>query len=237
MTLASSAMPKGLLVDLDDTLYDYVPAHHAGLDAVLPLISASMVIAPEEIKRALDAAKADVKARLGATGSSHSRLLYFAELVHRVGRVDRLGDVRTWERAYWNGFLSRATLREGARELFASFRARGGKIAIVTDLTLEVQLWKLERFDLLSCIDALCASEEVREDKPHAALFELAIARLSLPRSACVMVGDSKKKDGAGAHALGIPFYLVASSERPSDGGDSLVAIAKKLEEGSEGTS
>jgi putative hydrolase of the HAD superfamily len=204
---------KGLLVDLDDTLYDYLPAHEAGLAAVLPRI---------KTKDAWEAARVVVKGRLGTTGASHSRLLYFAELVP-------LAEVRALERTYWNAYLDAARLRPGAIELLQGFRARGGKVALVTDQLLEIQLWKCERLGLFPHIDALCASEEVKGDKPAPEIFRLALERLGLPASACVMIGDHPSKDG-GARELGIQYLHVVSSEFPERGGRTLVEIARELE-------
>jgi putative hydrolase of the HAD superfamily len=220
---------RGLLADLDDTVYDYLPAHRAGLAAVLPKVARTLGASEADAEHAWNHGRDTVKGRLGATASSHSRLLYLAELVHAAGNASALADVRAWDRAYWTAFLDAARLRPFALALFSGFRKAGGKVAIVTDLMLEVQLWKLERFELFPHVDVLVASEEVPRDKPAPEIFQLALARLALPASACVMIGDHAKKDGEGARALGIAFHQVVSSERPEDGGKTLAEIAEIL--------
>jgi len=220
---------RGLLADLDDTVYDYLPAHRAGMAAAVPAIAHALGLTPAAAEKAWNGGRDTVKGRLGATASSHSRLLYLAELAHAAGRADALAAVRGWDRAYWTAFLDAARLRPFAIELFAGFRASGGKVAIVTDLMLDVQLWKLEKFGLFPHIDALVASEEVPRDKPAPEIFQLALARLGLRADECVMIGDHAKKDGQGALALGIPFHQVVSSERPDDGGKTLAEIAAIL--------
>jgi HAD superfamily hydrolase (TIGR01549 family) len=200
---------RGLLLDLDDTLYSYPPVELHARGALLEALALALGCAVAEASQRYDAARKAVKARLGERAAAHSRLLYLAELVQAAGRIDLLGQVRGWERLFWERFLDKAELRPGAQQLLESWRARGGKVAIVTDLTLEVQLWKLERFGLLPLIDALAASEEVPLDKPAPELFELAISRLGLSRERCVVVGDSPAKDGLGARRLGMPFHLV----------------------------
>jgi len=224
----SAAPLRGLLLDLDDTLYDYAPAEAHARGVVLEAVAATLGLPRGEVERLWDGAKKKVKGRLGARGSAHSRLLYLTEIVHAASRVDALGHVRAWERTFWGEFLQQATLRPGARALLEGFRARGGKVAIVTDLTLEVQLWKLEAFGLFGLIDALAVSEEVAHEKPAADLFLLAIERLGVSREACVVVGDNPEKDGEGARALGLPYFQALSSERP--GGEGLEAIARALE-------
>jgi HAD superfamily hydrolase (TIGR01549 family) len=149
--------------------------------------------------------------------------------VHAAGRASALAEVRGWDRRYWTAFLAAARLRPFALELLRGFRAAGGKVAIVTDLMLDVQLWKLERFGLFPHVDVLVASEEVPRDKPAPEIFRLALGRLGLPPAACVMIGDHAKKDGEGARAVGIAFHQVVSSERPESGGKTLAEIAEIL--------
>src|SRR5262249_55078001 len=132
-------------------------------------------------------------------------------------------------RAYWSAYLDAAKLRPGAIELLQGFRARGGKVALVTDQVLEIQLWKCERLGLFPHIDAIAASEEVTRDKPAPEVFRLAMARLGLAASECVMIGDHPSKDGAGARELGIAYHHVVSSEHPERGGRSLLEVAREL--------
>lgn len=220
-----SARPNrwALLIDLDDTLYDYATAEAAARSRIVTTIARETSRPPELIAEVLGSAREAVKGRLGKIASSHSRLLYLAELAHRFEVLPR---VRSWEAEYWETFLRAAELRPGARELLADFRRAGGRIAIVTDLTLDVQLRKLEAFDLFDAIDVLVTSEEVPADKPDPAAFELALSRLGAPVEAAVVVGDSRSKDGIGAETLGVPFLRVGT---PDDPGPDLFAIGREL--------
>lgn len=219
-------MKRALLVDLDDTLYDYAPAEKHARKVALAAVARDLARPLEEVERLYEEARAHVKARIHGRGAAHSRLLYFLELAHAAG-PGHLGRVAGWDRSFWASYLQAATLRSGARALLEGFKARGGKVAIVTDLVVDVQLSKLEALGLEDLIDALVVSEEVPDDKPASAIFELAMHRLGVTREECVMVGDSDSKDGAGARALGIPFYLARSSAAP--GGLSLEEIARAL--------
>jgi putative hydrolase of the HAD superfamily len=218
---------RGLLLDLDDTLYDYAPAERHARARTLASVAEELGVGAEEAERLFAEARARVKKRVGDRGCSHHRLLYLLDLVQNAGKPPALARVRAWERAFWRDYLEVATLRPGALELLDGWRAIGGKIAVVTDQVAEVQLWKLEKLSLLGRIDAIAVSEEVERDKPQTAIFELAIARLGVRREDCVVVGDSDEKDGGGARALGLPYFQAESSERP--GGQPLVAIARAL--------
>ena len=222
-------MPRALLLDLDDTLYDYHPAEAQARRVVTALLSQDLGRPEAEVRHLWDEARRAVKARVGPRGASHSRLLYLHDLVHRAGRVDLLPKVRQYDRAFWTAFLQTARLRDGALDLLSAWKRAGHKIALVTDLTLDVQLWKLEHFDLLRWLDAVVVSEEVEADKPQAAIFELAAARLGVPLAQCVVLGDSPDRDIAGATALGLTSYLVRDSGAGPHAGRSLPEIAREL--------
>lgn len=220
-------MIAGLLLDLDDTLYDYVPAERAASERVVGLVAKYLGREPGEVTRALREAKRVVKARVGNVASAHSRLAYLVELVHRMGRPEALVRVRGWERAYWETFLANAQLRPSAHRMLDGWRALGHKVAIVTNLGLEIQLWKMEHFQLCTRVDALVVSEEVAVEKPAKEAFLLAAERLGVPIETCVVVGDSPDSDGAGARALGLRYLQAYSSERGT--GLSLEDIAVAL--------
>jgi len=205
-------MPTGLLLDLDDTLYDYAPADELARSRLYEKLATELDLDVTRVQIEYDAARARVKGRLGERASAHSRLLYLTELAHRVGRPDALARVRRWEREFWDDLIDAAPLREGALDFLAAFRGQGGRIAIVTDLTLSTQLLKLEKFGLVQLIDALVASEEVQFDKPETEIFLLGANRIEVAIENCVVVGDSPKKDGEAARRLGIRYLQSRSS-------------------------
>ncbi len=211
-----------ILLDLDGTLYTSGPAEDAGARAVVEAVSTALHLSSAEVSHAWDLARRSVKSRLDGRACSHSRLLYLAELVHALRRADALPHVRTWERAYWRSFLAATTFRPRARAFLERVRSAHGKVAIVSDLTLEVQLMKLETFGVLPFIDALATSEEVPLDKPDSAIFDLAMTRLGARKEACVVVGDRADKDGEGARRLGIPYFQIDPNDDVGTGFDAL---------------
>lgn len=227
---------RGLLIDLDDTLFDHEPAEHHARAHTFALVAADTGITADEAEAHYFAARDAVKARLGKRGAAHSRLLYLHEIAHRIHAASGksvLAKVAGWNDAFWTAYLEKAVLRSGARELLAAARKAGMKIAIVTDLVMDTQLRKLARFELFDAVDALVVSEEVPLDKPAPEGFVLAADRIGIPLADCVMVGDSRSKDGAGAAALGIPFYRAESSSKSEASGEpapmSLYEIAKAM--------
>lgn len=205
-------MIRALLLDLDDTLYEYGPCEVAARGALAERFESLFGMPRDTFEVAFVAARKRVKDRCH-TPSMHSRLLYASEMLHTLhastgaSAVPALHAARELEEAYWSTYLATMRPRPHAHALLADFRARGGKTAIVTDLTLQIQLRKLDALGLLPEVDALVASEEVGVDKPARAPFELAAIRLGVDLAACAMVGDNLDKDGKGADSLAIPFY------------------------------
>ncbi|HEX5659517.1 MAG TPA: HAD-IA family hydrolase [Polyangiales bacterium] len=208
--------PRGLLLDLDDTLYAFAPVEARARAAIYAEISRDLSLPETRAKELYEAARSRVMERLGTRASAHSRLLFLHELVASVGAPLVLA--RKWERTFWGTSLTAMTPYPEARPLLEAWRAAGNRTAIVTDLMLSIQFDKLDRLGLLDLVDAVIASEEVPWDKPAPEIFELAWTRLGVPRERCVMVGDNDARDGEGARALGIPFLHVRGSDRDAPG-------------------
>jgi putative hydrolase of the HAD superfamily len=217
---------RGLLLDLDDTLYAFAPVEKRARTAVYAAIARDLNLPESRAAELYDAARTRVMERLGTRASAHSRLLFLHELVATVGAPLPLA--RVWERIFWGESLVAMQPYPEARPLLEAWRAAGHRTAIVTDLMLSIQFDKLERLGLLELVDAIVASEEVPLDKPAPEIFELAWSRLGVPRERCVMVGDNDARDGVGARALGIPFVHVRGSD-PGAAGVSLGEVARAL--------
>ncbi len=217
---------RGLLLDLDDTLYAFAPVEARARAAIYAAIARDLGISEALAAEHYGAARQRVMDRLGTRASAHSRLLFLHEMVATLGAPLQLA--RAWERLFWGTSLASMTPYPEARPMLEAWRAAGHRSAIVTDLMLSIQFEKLERLGLLDVVDVVVASEEVPLDKPAPEIFELAVARLGVPRAQCVMVGDNDARDGVGARALGIPFFHVRGSEHAT-AGMSLAEVARLL--------
>lgn len=191
--------PSAVLLDLDNTLYDYSHAHRAAMRAVQDKAGALFSITPALFEQAFDRARADVKQRLAGTASSHSRLLYFQRMLEIIGLNSQVLLALDLEQSYWRAFLNHAELFEGVREFLDDLRFHGIPSGIVTDLTAQIQFRKLVHFGLDHAVDYLVTSEEVGYDKPHAAPFLLALEKMQATAALVWMIGDSAQSDIMGA--------------------------------------
>jgi putative hydrolase of the HAD superfamily len=98
----------------------------------------------------------------------------------------------------------------GAREALAAL-ARRYKLGLISD-TIHTPgrgiLQLLDRWGLRDYFECFVFSDEVGASKPAAIVFEQAAARLEVPLSAIVHVGDRESNDVAGAQAVGMRAIL-----------------------------
>jgi putative hydrolase of the HAD superfamily len=192
-------LPDAILFDTDNTLYEYEPAHKAGMLAVENKVTKSFSITESDFKNAFKQARNEVKKRLEGTASSHSRLLYMQRMLELMG----LGSQTLWtldlEQTYWRTFLSNAHLFSGVKELLLEIKRLGIPTAIITDLTAQIQFRKIVYFGLDNDFDYIVTSEESLYDKPHPAPFEICIEKISPKGNNIWMIGDNPINDIRGS--------------------------------------
>jgi len=192
-------LPDAFLFDTDNTLYAYDPAHAAAQKAVREKVVSALSIAPGEFDRAYRIARQQVKMRLTGTAASHSRLIYLQSMLELLGLGSQVLLALDFEQTYWRTFLSNAVIFDGVKELLDDIRLLGIPIAIVTDLTAQIQFRKVVYFGLDHYLDYIITSEEAGFDKPHAAPFQIALEKMR-PKGPCIwMIGDSPESDIRGA--------------------------------------
>lgn len=194
--------PQLVVFDLDDTLYAYGPAHEAALAAAAKKAQSLFGAVPEAFAAAYAAARADVHARLKGQASSHSRLLYFTGLGERLGIGAQPAIALDLEQTYWMTFLNAAAFFPGAVDLLDELRLARIPMALLTDLTAQIQYRKLVYWDLDRYFSAIVTSEESGADKPAQAGFDLLRAKLGDTPTVVWAIGDSAEKDLASAKRL-----------------------------------
>jgi putative hydrolase of the HAD superfamily len=211
-------MPRAVLFDLDDTLFDHLGGARAALEAVQAChgcLSAMPFAALEQAHGAvLEELHREVLA--GRIALDDARRERFRRLLVAAG-----GDA-TWEaadaaaRAYRDRYLETRSAVAGAAALLRAVKARA-RVGIVSNNLLAEQQDKLRVCGLEAWVDVLVVSEEAGVAKPDPAIFHLALGRLACEPRDAVMIGDSWAADIAGAAAAGIPavWFNPAGLEPP----------------------
>ena len=188
----NNEIPTSVFFDLDDTLYEYLPCHQAGLKAAITLMSNKLNISKPEAESIYENGRRLVKARLGETASSHSRLLYFREGLISKGLGKESTVCLDFENRYWTYFLFEMKVKDGLINLISSLKYAKVPTFLVTDLTDQVQLRKLVKLNLEEAFDEIISSELAGGDKvtekPFQILFNLLDPKI-LERP--IFIGDS----------------------------------------------
>lgn len=111
--------------------------------------------------------------------------------------------------ALYEGTLGRqSALYEGVRDGLEQLRARGFRLAVVTNKARRFIAPHLEHAGIGHYFDTAVGGDEVRAKKPDAAPLLLAALRLAVRPEHLLMVGDSAN-DALAARAAGCPVLLV----------------------------
>jgi YjjG family noncanonical pyrimidine nucleotidase len=194
---------RGVLFDLDDTLFD----HHQGARAALQRVHATYApflgtpFAEFEHAHAEHLEALHLQVLSGAMDIDAARVERFRRLLIQAGAG---GDEAAGAAAlYRESYIAARQAVAGAHDLLAALRARA-RIAVVSNNLLDEQQQKMAQCGLTPLIDALIVSEDVGFAKPDRRIFAVALDRLELQPEEAVMIGDSWPNDIVGATQAGI---------------------------------
>ena len=105
---------------------------------------------------------------------------------------------------YWNTLIGAAKPMPGILACLAALKDKGYILGIGTDMSIDYQLKKLVKLQMLPYFDFIVSSEEVNVEKPHAKLFACCAQKANVSIAECLFVGDSLKKDYHGSSAAGM---------------------------------
>jgi putative hydrolase of the HAD superfamily len=191
---------KGILLDLDNTLYSYQENHRRALNEVFSFMEKSFSFSNNQLEESYAKARHLVQIELGHTASSHNRILYFQKMLE-ILTLNPLKYAFLLYNLYWNTFLSSMRLFFGVETFLETYRNR---ICLVTDLTAHIQYKKIKALQLENHISQMVTSEEAGREKPHPYMFLSALEKMNLKKDEVCMIGDNFKKDIVGANNLGI---------------------------------
>jgi len=201
---------KGILLDIDNTIYDYPSAHRNAIDAVRVHLGKILGRENAVLDEAYRRARESVHLELAGTAASHSRLLYFQRMLERLGANPLVHAMDCYD-LYWDRFLSGIQANKGVYAFLEQVKEAGP--CLLTDLTAPIQFRKIRKLRLDEYTSRIVTSEEAGHEKPHPYMFLLGLRKLGvMPEQAC-MIGDNYENDIQGALNLGIkPFWFCPGS-------------------------
>ncbi len=195
---------KAVLLDIDNTLYDYETCNTYAMSVVVGKLAKKYSLSTGRVEELFHESRQNVKQRVAKTAAAHSRLLYFKELIEHIeGKLDPMFALEL-ETCFWDAYLSKMAVYPAAVAFLSLCRARGLKIALISDLTTQIQLRKIISLGISDMVSVIITSEDSGVEKPHPAIFERALYLLGVDAKDAVMIGDDYDKDILGAEALSI---------------------------------
>lgn len=193
------------IFDIDGTLYPYEHCHLKALKLCLSQFSINEGLHILETESLYEEAKKIVKFRLGKTAMSHSRFLYFLEML-----IDSTGynveSAQKYEEIYWKNFIPLMDTFSGVKEFLKLIENRQSHISILSDMTIDIQLRKLNHLGIKSYFKYIVTSDIVGAEKPSIMGYDYLgkIMKLNKPRT--LMIGDNRSRDYLGAHNFNIDY-------------------------------
>lgn len=209
---------RGLILDLDDTLYPRERFVRSGFAAVAQHVS-------ERHGIGADAAYA-VMTRSLATGQPGF------ELQALCSRFDLPHDIIPGLVEVFRAHRPTLFLGEGVVAALRRLRSEGWALAILTNGLPSVQFRKIAALGLTSLVDdVVYAEEHATGGKPSVAPFYAVLRALDLSADQCVCVGDDVERDIRGARAVGLTTIRMARRGIRVAEGDEADAVIESIQQ------
>jgi len=201
----------GILLDIDNTLYNYDAAHDIAIDKLaLDIVADGAInVSVEKFKIDYRQARNSVTATHNGSGATRSRFLALQAVFEAYERPAPYQLARNYEGQYWANLVANMVPNSPLIDLLKRFHKTGRSICALTDMQARYQVDKLEGLGMIEFVDFMVSSEEIGCEKPDRRMFEAGLRKLNLSEDKVVMIGDSKAKDIAGAQAIGIETWQI----------------------------
>ena len=99
-------------------------------------------------------------------------------------------------------------LYDDALPCIQTLKSRGAIVGMITNIYADLNR-TCARLGLTDCLDFWVTSKEAGSEKPHPAIFEMALSKAGVPAADTVHVGDQYYSDVTGARGVGITPVLI----------------------------
>ena len=197
---------KGILIDIDDTLYSYQPNHDRAIRDCYEYCKANETF--EESFEVFNTHYRECRDRITNSliplSACRSRALAFDLLFTEFNFDFPYKKAIEYEALYWKSFINKIEPHQYIIDFLEKCQSLEKIVCAVTDMQYLFQSMKLEKMNTLGLINFLATSEEAGREKPHIEIFNLALSKMKLKANDVIMIGDSYKKDILGARNAGI---------------------------------
>ena len=201
---------KGVLIDIDNTLYAYEPSHKKSLEVCYKLyikeFQTSFTF--KEFAKKYTEKRKKVTERLKPQGACRSRFFAFQSLFEEMKLPQAFNRALNYEKLYWQTFMKSMVLCEDVFNFLKQCKEENLLVCAISDMQSYFQVKKLQILGVDHLIDYLVTSEEVGVEKPSPVIFKTALEKMNLKASQVIIIGDDEEKDIQGAKSVGIKSLL-----------------------------
>lgn len=202
---------KLILMDLDDTLFDFQAGNRNAVGALMAELGLSSPTVFDEYQ-AINHACWEALER-GEMTQETLHVERFRRFLASKGRGD---DPKAVADRFAVLLGRQAIPMPGAEELLAALHGRVPMVALTNGITV-IQKSRMAHSPLSRCFDRLVISQEVGAAKPDPRIFEIALGGVA--PSDALMIGDSLNSDIAGAVRAGIDSCWFNPKSKPLPAG------------------
>jgi putative hydrolase of the HAD superfamily len=204
-------LPKAILLDMDDTIISYdhgLDLDQCWLSSIRKHLPQPYEVTPEDIHATIKE-KAHwywsdpERHRVGRLDLFTARQQFISASLMKWGIEDRLiaSSIAT---TYGEERDQLVVMYPDALAAIEMFRARGIKLALITNGNAEPQWRKIERFSLTELFDCILVEGDVGVGKPEAQIYLLALEQLGVSADETWMIGDNYEWEIEMPQRLGI---------------------------------
>jgi putative hydrolase of the HAD superfamily len=199
--------PTAIFFDMDDTLLDTSGGVAESWTLTCRAFAAELGCEAEALNTAIrgqmmefwkdEAAVEHWRTRL------HDAREHNVELALQAQQLD-LSRAKLISERYWDEQSNRMKLFDDAVSTLDCLRAAGFRTGLITNGPMEMQRWKIGKFDLARHFDVIVIEGEFGHGKPHPNVFRHALETVGSQPDGAWHVGDNLYADVAGAQKAGI---------------------------------
>ena len=187
---------KGIFIDIDDTLLDYIPCCREAFNMALPEH-------PEHFDLFFSiSGRLFSEAKHGLHTIAEVMELYPKEFIATIGYPDSAVD--PFKHAFRAAWGKTHTLVPGAREMLERLKAKGYRLFAASNSFGHLQRSRLEQAGILPFFEDMFISMDIGYDKPDIRFYQEALRRAGLQAHEVLMIGDSMTTDVIGAQNAGM---------------------------------
>ncbi len=205
-----------VLLDLDNTLYDYQHCHEIGTRSMLSKWVEQTGEDTQKFEEAYKRSRDEVKQRHPGKAISHSRLFYSQGAVESLLNTTDAGLILELYASYWDNFIQAMKLYDDVLPFLTACKKKKIPVGLVTDMTAFVQFRKVVHLRINTFLDFIVTSEEAGIEKPAPGIYLLAVAKAKKIKDKIrriIVTGDDDSRDTFASSEFQVMNYYIRRHE------------------------